>query len=125
MIMSLLLILVSFSLLCYGWYRSDQGDEGYQYMGICSASLLTVVSIGLIFYASIRLELSPGGKIMLLFGTFIGAGFVTLFRKMSIEGFSAVFPKNKSDAIFYTIFLFALIAILVITLMGAYRFYNR
>ncbi len=123
MILSYILIVIGFIIFCLASYMHIKIGEGNRPLGVGLALLLTVIGVGSLFYASIRLDLSPAGKIALLFGTFIVAGFFVLFIKMYSEGFSSFLPKKKSDAIVYGVFLLILIVIFIIALKIAYHFY--
>jgi hypothetical protein len=107
------------SLYFVGWYIRGKIFESNKPLGALGniiGILISLMAVGVVFYASIRLNLSPSGKIVLLFGTFITAGFVSIFGDMISDGFSSILPKKKSDAIFYGIFLLALIVILAMVL---------
>ena len=122
MIFSILLIIFGLIVFCYGWYiRYVNGYRDLSALGKLTGVLLSLAAVLAVYWASVRLDMDYGERILLLFGIFLGAGLIMLFREWFAEGFSSIFHKNKSDAIFYALFLLALIVILVKLLQAAFQ----
>lgn len=117
MILALILIVIAFAIHLFCWHMFFQiRFHGYERVGLGLAILLSIIATGSLLYASVLLDFLGGGKILLLFGTFLAAGLVVLFREMKVEGYTSLLPKKKSDAIFYSVFFLVLLLILIFSL---------
>ena len=91
-------------------------------MGNAIAILLTVICVGALFWASIRLTLQPIAQLMMLAGAYVLSGTIMLIRELRIEGFSwkLVFPKSITERIISAFLSLVLIVLVSMVIRVAY-----